>query len=196
MKIKLMNADEESMIAKGARLCYSATDIEGLEEEMTPEKCAKLIRMLKKLKHGSPFEHVSYTFGIEGISRACSHQLVRHRIASYNQQSQRYVKEAKFEYIIPPEIEKKEMELKLYTSAMASLQSIYDTLMEAGIKKEDARFILPNACETKIIMTINARSLMNLFDVRRKPDAQWEIRDLADKMYALVSEIHPNIWSD
>lgn len=193
--IKLMKADDEKTIAKAARLCYFPSTIEELEEQMDDKRCATLIRKLKELDHGSPFEHVSYTFGIEGISRACTHQLVRHRIASYNQQSQRYVKETQFEYIIPPSVIENGME-ESYRMFMEKQQDMYNVLREAGCKAEDARFVLPNAAETKIIMTINARSLMNFFKVRRKADAQWEIRELADKIYEIVKDIHPNIWSE
>ena len=196
MKIKLIRYDEENNVAKAARLCYFKFSIDELNEEMTNEKCAKLISNLKRRKHDSPFEHVSYTFGIEGISRACSHQLVRHRIASYNQQSQRYVKEEDYQYILPPSIKDFTPEMDIYVQTMLDIQKAYNKLISLGINKEDARYMLPNSCETKIIMTINARSLKNLFDLRRKPDAQWEIRYLADEMYKQVKQIHPNIWSE
>lgn len=191
-----MRYDKEELIAKAARLCYFPSSISDLEEEMTKEKCATLIRKLKQLKHGSPFEHVSYTFGIEGISRACLAQITRHRIASFNVQSQRYVKKGNFDFIMPPLIAENTEAANKFLNIMATIQEAYNELISLGIRKEDARFLLPNAVETKIIVTINARSLENFFNIRMKPDAQWEIRELATKMYELVKEVHPNIWSE
>jgi thymidylate synthase (FAD) len=121
---------------------------------------------------------------------------VRHRIASYNQQSQRYVKESNFDYIIPPSIEANEEAKKRFISQMNYIQSMYNSLIADGINKEDARYLLPNACETKIIVTINARSLNNFFKLRCAKDAQWEIRELANEMKKLVTKVHPNIWSE
>jgi thymidylate synthase (FAD) len=196
MKVVLMSYDKEEKIAQAARLCYYSKNIDDLTTEIVGEKAGDLIKKLKSLEHESPFEHVSYTFGIEGISRACSHQLVRHRIASYNQQSQRYVKESNFDYIIPETIKETPGRMEYFLKIMDDIQTSYNKLIELGVNKEDARYVLPNACETKIIVTINARSLNNFFKLRCAKDAQWEIRELANEMKKLVTEVHPNIWSE
>ncbi|ODS34654.1 MAG: thymidylate synthase ThyX [Candidatus Scalindua rubra] len=197
--------DPEGVIAHAAKLCYSPSSVEELKSKIEKSNKKKFIEKLLKLGHLSPFEHVSFTFGVEGISRACSHQLVRHRIASYSQQSQRYVgkrsgKEDKiFDFIIPPGVEaagKKEW----FIGKMQEIQKWYDELVEAlgdsGEKSnEDARFILPNASETKIIITMNVRELLHFFSVRCCNRAQWEIRDLATEMLRLARKIIPSIFS-
>ncbi|MCL0086424.1 FAD-dependent thymidylate synthase, partial [Thermodesulfovibrionales bacterium] len=151
-----------------------------------------------------PLEHASFTFAIEGISRACSHQLVRHRIASYSQQSQRYVsEEAGFDYVIPPVIKEDEDLKRRFEDLMAESQEAYNytvgRLREKGIKGEsanqDARFILPNAAETKIMVSMNARELLHFFRVRCCNRAQWEIREMAVEMLRLVKKTAPLIFS-
>jgi thymidylate synthase (FAD) len=142
----------------------------------------------------SPIEHVSFSFGIEGISRACSHQLVRHRVASFSQQSQRYVKEEAFDYITPPSITERAF-APMFHRAMERAQEEYTKLIEAGVPAEDARFLLPNACETKIVVTMNARELLHFFRVRTCNRAQWEIRGMAKQMLALCKEAAPVIFS-
>ena len=142
------------IIATAARLCYSESDINGLVTHMTDDKCEKLLKKILDMGHESPLEHAYFTFGIEGISRACSHQLVRHRLASYSQQSQRYVEEKDFDYIIPPAIEKHRELKEKYMETMEQLGSVYKEFREK-VSKEDARYVLPNGCETKIIITMN-----------------------------------------
>lgn len=194
MKVILLDYDNEEKIAQAARLCYYPSNIEDLVKDLKGDKARALIMKLKDLEHESPFEHVNYTFAIEGISRACSHQLVRHRIASYNQQSQRYVKETNFDYIIPHTIRSQD-QLEVFYRAMRHAQEAYNELCELGVNKEDARYVLPNATETKIIMTINARSLKNLFDLRCEKDAQWEIRELAYMMLDAAKKVNPTVWN-
>jgi thymidylate synthase (FAD) len=213
MKVKLIShtPDPEKIIASAANLCYSPASIDAVMEHMTDEKTFSFIEMLMGLGHESPIEHVSFTFGIEGISRACSHQLVRHRIASYSQKSQRYVKESAFEYVTPPDIQAyKDMDI-LYSKAMNQIQKTYDELraqlreihITNGMKpldaekkaNEDARYVLPNACETSIVVTMNARSLFNFFRLRCCNRAQWEIRSVADEMYKLCSKVAPHLFS-
>ena len=174
--------NSENVVAKAARLCYAS---EGGDDN-------KFLRKLREIGHESPFEHVSFTFQIEGISRACSHQLVRHRIASYSQRSQRYINEGSFDYITPRSISG-DAELK-YIEALDKIAETYDELIELGVPKEDARFILPNACETKIIVTMNARSLFNFFRLRCCNRAQWEIREVANKMLRQCKEVAPAIF--
>ncbi|MBO5852903.1 MAG: FAD-dependent thymidylate synthase [Clostridia bacterium] len=210
----------ESTVAAAAKLCYSASTIEGIREGLTPEKTASFVEMLSEIGHESPIEHVSFTFGVEGISRACSHQLVRHRIASYSQKSQRYVNEDSFEYVIPPEVEKIPEAKEEFIRQMKSIDEGYKQLAELLTAKhteafiaegldektahsrakkkaiEDARFLLPNACETKIVVTMNARSLMNFFRHRCCNRAQWEIKEVADQMLTLVLEVAPNLFKN
>ena len=191
MKVELLKYDDEKWVAKAARLCYFKAGICELKEEMTNDKCENMINKLREMGHWSPFEHVSFTFYIEGISRACSHQLVRHRTFKFSQQSQRYVSANNFEYIIPESLEN----TKEYEKFMKTTFKFYDYLVEVeNLKKEDARFVLPNACTTQLMVTCDARNLWHFFDLRRTKEAQWEIRNLANEMYKLVSEVAPNIF--
>ncbi len=218
VKVILLNhtRDPEETIAHAARLCYSPSSIEQLKDKIEKYNNKKFVERLLKLGHLSPLEHAIFTFGVEGRSRACSHQLVRHRIASYSQQSQRYVGKSTlhsttedghsgdnheiFDFIIPPSIEasgKKEW----FIEKMQEIQKWYDELVDvlgnSGEKSnEDARFILPNAAETKIIITMNVRELLHFFSVRCCERAQWEIRNLATEMLRLAREILPSIFSE
>lgn len=220
MKVNLIShtPDPEKLAATAAKLCYSSSDIGSLRDGLTEEKTRSFIDMLVSVGHESVMEHVSFTFGIEGISRACSHQLVRHRIASYSQKSQRYVNENGFEFVTPPEIEalpeaKSEFDriMNEITESYAKIadlltESHKDRLMSEGLDEktalskarktanEDARFVLPNACETKIVVTMNVRSLFNFFRHRCCRRAQWEIRAVADEMLKLCMEVAPNIF--
>ncbi|WP_350343790.1 FAD-dependent thymidylate synthase [Proteinivorax tanatarense] len=184
----------QQVVATAARLCYSADDIDTILTKMGDKRGKKLILKLIDLGHQSPFEHISFTFGISGISRSLSHQLVRHRIASYSQKSQRYVSESQFDYITPPSIKKDEKTKKRYDQLMENIAKCYEELSEIA-PKEDARYVLPNSCETKIVATFNARSLFNFFQHRMCTRAQWEIRLLSEKMYDIVNEISPEIFS-
>ncbi|MCL2497767.1 MAG: FAD-dependent thymidylate synthase [Symbiobacteriaceae bacterium] len=185
----------EWVVAAAARLCYSASGVEDILERLTPERARTLVEQLLARGHESPIEHISFTFAIEGISRACSHQLVRHRIASYSQQSQRYVSMEQFAYITPPTIAAQEEALAVFQEQMVAAQAAYDRLTAMGVAQEDARFVLPNACETKLIMTMNARSLHNFFALRLCQRAQWEIRVLGEKMLELVQPLAPSIFA-
>ena len=220
MKVTLIanTPNPEKAIACAAKLCYANTTIDELYDGLTDDKAAKFVEMLAGLGHESPIEHASFTFGVEGISRACSHQLVRHRIASFSQQSQRYVDMNSFEYITPPEIQKDEESKKIFIQAMNDTLESYNLLCNRLAKQyyelylqegqtenialtnaqkkaqEDARFVLPNACETKLIVTINARSLLNFFKHRCCNRAQWEIKAVADEMLKLVCEVAPTLF--
>lgn len=222
MKVKLLahTPEPEKVISMAAKLCYSQVGVDEIEQNLTPESINKFLNMLVSIGHESPIEHVTFTFGIEGISRSCSHQIVRHRIASFSQQSQRYVKLDQFEYIIPPEIEKNEEAKKIFIESMNKCQEDYDKLVEILFKKhyqdlldkgvsekkaksqaekksiEDARYVFPNACETKMVFTINARSLYNFFHHRCCERAQWEIRELATQMLKLVREVAPTLFNN
>ena len=187
--------EPEKIIASAARLCYSSSDIESLMEGLTTEKTEAFIKKLADLGHQSPLEHCTFTFGIEGVSRSLLAQLTRHRIASYSVKSQRYVKENSFQYITPPSITANENCLDVYDKFMGYAQSVYDALVKLDIPAEDARYILPNACGTQIIMTFNIRSLLNFFELRCCNRAQWEIRQMADTMLGICKEIAPNIFA-
>jgi thymidylate synthase (FAD) len=183
----------EEVIAKAARLCYSEKGISELQ--LTDKEKKKMVTKMFTLGHHSTMEHASFTFGIEGISRACSHQLVRHRLASFSQQSQRYVKfNSQFEYFTPDSIEKNSNLNKIYDSTMEKLSKIYQELIESGIPAEDARYVLPNSCCTKIIVTMNVRELLHFFNMRLCNRAQEEIRKVAAKMLSLVKKEAPEIF--
>ena len=212
--------DPERTVAAAAKLCYSSSGINQLNDSLTDEKAASFVEMLSEIGHESPIEHASFTFGIEGVSRSLLAQITRHRMASFSVKSQRYVREGSFEYVTPPEIAAEPEAKKIYDEIMAEDQERYDRLAiilkEKHIKTfisegkdektaarlaekkaiEDARFVLPNACETQMVMTMNARSLMNFFKIRCCRRAQWEIRDVANQMLALVSAVAPNIFKN
>lgn len=193
----------EETVAMAAKLCYSPSDIKSLREKIEAKDQRRFVEKLVNMGHMSPIEHASFTFAIEGISRACSHQLVRHRLASYSQQSQRYVsEESGFDYIVPPLI-KEDKELKRYfEDFMERAQEAYTHLVrrlnERGVEGEaanqDARFVLPNAAETKIMLTMNARELLHFFRQRCCNRAQWEIRQMAVEMLKLAKNVAPVIF--
>lgn len=155
----------------------------------------RLCQLAIDLGHFSVFEHISFTFAIEGISRSCSHQLVRHRLFSFTQQSQRYVNEKDFPFIVPPSIKDNNDAYAIFTKTMGEISSSYEKL-SAIVPIEDARFVLPNATETKIVATANARELMHFFKMRLDNHAQWEIRNLAQLMFKKVSMVCQNIFID
>lgn len=198
MKVTLLThtPEPEKIVSSAAKLCYSSSDIETLMDNLTDDKIKKFIKKLTDLGHQSPLEHCSFTFGIEGVSRSLTHQLVRHRIASYSQKSQRYVREKQFEYITPPTIAEDKIGTAVYEDLMQYCQATYDYLVERGVPPEDARFVLPNACETKIIMTMNIRELLHFFNERCCNRAQWEIRTMADEMLLICRDIAPNIFAN
>lgn len=196
LKVKLMShtPDADKLVAAAAKLCNSAADVDTLLENLTADKVETFIDKLADLGHESPFEHASYTFAVEGVSRALLAQLTRHRIASYSVQSQRYVDKAEFEYIIPPSIEADAELRKKYIECMETLDTYYTYFRSANISAEDARFVLPNACDTRIVFTMNARSLFNFFKLRCCHRAQWEIRAMADEMLRLCREVSPALF--
>lgn len=196
MKVRLLNhtPEPEKTVAAAARLCYSAVGATELLANLTREQEENLLSKLIALGHLSPFEHASFTFGVEGISRALSHQLVRHRIASYSQQSQRYVGEEDFAFIIPPSVKAKEESLAFFQEIMGDINRAYKKLREL-VPKEDARYVLPQACETKIVFTFNAHSLLNFFEKRLCHRAQWEIRQMAELMLEEVEKVAPLLFA-
>jgi thymidylate synthase (FAD) len=203
MKVTLLThtPEPEKLVAAAARLCYSDKQVSEIMDNFTEEKVEKFIDKLVALGHESPLEHVSFTFGIEGISRACSHQLVRHRIASYSQKSQRYVNEKEFGYIVPNSIHRINPLCEFggntwdYFDIMDLLNEWYKLAIKEGMEPEDARMILPNACETSIIVTMNVRTLLNFFKHRDCNRAQWEIRSVAREMMKLCKEVAPKLFA-
>ena len=247
LKVKIIAHTPESdkVVAQAGKLCYSAVGVNEITQKLTEEEIARYVNMLASIGHESPLEHVSFTFAIEGISRACTHQIVRHRIASYSQQSQRYVKLEQFEYIIPPAIEKNPEAKRIFIETMERDQKAYDELVDLLLEDilidkhaadygscireilkenpdavpdtskvldlyaekfienyrkaekqaiEDARYVFPNACETKIVITMNARSLLHFFNVRCCNRAQWEIREMATEMLKECKKIAPALF--
>lgn len=200
-KAKLIRFTEnpQGTIALASKLCYSSLDMDELIERIEAGDNAKFIRMLKTMNHLSPFEHASFTFSIEGVSRAFLAQVTRHRIASFSVRSQRYVGEGDFGYIIPPAIsdlgDAAVDEYKKQMDTLSGWYSAWQTRLGGGEKaNEDARFVLPNACETKMILTMNARELMHFFELRCCNRAQWEIRDVAWQMLSQVLEVAPDVF--
>ena len=247
LKVKIIahTPQPDKVVAQAGKLCYSAVGVDEITQKLTEEEIARYVNMLASIGHESPLEHVSFTFAIEGISRVCTHQIVRHRIASYSQQSQRYVKLEQFEYIIPPAIESNSEAKRIFIEAMERDQKAYDELVDLLLEDilidkhaadygscireilkenpdvvpdrskvldlyaekflkeygkaekqaiEDARYVFPNACETKIVITMNARSLLHFFNVRCCNRAQWEIREMATEMLKECKKIAPALF--
>ena len=199
MQVELLyhTPDPERAVATAARLCYAPVGASELMETLDEERIHKVLRTIMTGGHFSTLEHASYTFAIDGVSRALTHQLVRHRLASFNQQSQRYVKFADgLETIKPDSIAENEEANKLFDEMIAKTVEAYQAFLAAGIPAEDARYILPNAAETKIVVTMNIRELLHFFSVRCCNRAQWEIRDRAWRMPELVRPTAPYIFAD
>ena len=198
MKVVLLKntPEPEKTVAMAARLCYSGSSIRELEDKVAGISFEKFLGKILKMGHLSVLEHASFTFGIEGISRATSHQLVRHRLASYSQQSQRYVAASEPEFVVPPSIAKDEARKKNFEATVRKIYREYAKLLEQGIPAEDARYLLPNAAHTKIIVTMNARELIHFFNLRCCERAQWEIRDMATEMLKLAKSAAPFIFKD
>ncbi len=196
MKVSLIshNAESAKIVSTAARLCYSDMNIDEAVKDMSMEEAEKRTRKMVELGHHSTLEHISFTFGIEGVSRALTHQLVRHRIASFSQQSQRYINFENFEYVTPKSIKKNEAIENKYIELMNSVRDFYKEMLDADIPKEDARYIFPNSVSSKLILTMNARSLLNFFSLRLCNRAQYEIRSMAMEMYNCVKDVVPSIF--
>lgn len=194
VKLLAYTPDAAKIVSAAARLCYSPTGVADIIDNLTEEKIRSFLKMLNESGHLSPFEHVSFTFAIEGISRVMTHQLVRHRLASYSQQSQRYVGSSNDSCICPPSIENNPEAKKIFDETISKAWESYDRLIEAGVPREDARFILPHGAETRIVVTMNARELHHFFSLRLCRRAQWEIREVARQMCALAKVAAPEIF--
>lgn len=192
MKVTVVNSTPYITwtIAQAARVCTNSTN------DITNVGNGMLVEKLKEMGHMSPFEHASITFEISGVSRALTHQLVRHRIASYSQQSQRYVTMENVEFVCPPAIEENPALKMLWDNWTKNTMDFYKLLQDEGLKNEDARFVLPNACTSKIIVTMNCRSLLHFFEERCCSKAQWEIRELANRMLVLCKDLDSRVFAD
>ncbi len=222
-RVKLIGytPEPDKLVSAAARLCYSRVGAEDILDGLSQDKVDRFLNLLIEMGHQSPIEHASFTFAVEGVSRVLTHQLVRHRIASYSQQSQRYVRLDQFEYIIPHHIDGNPEARELFKKAMEEDQRYYNELVDMLYKQhyetlkkeggrdekaihqaaekmaiEDARYVFPNACETKIIFTMNARALYNFFRLRCCNRAQWEIRQLAEEMLRQVRRAAPILFKN
>lgn len=198
MRVKLLKCttNPEKYIASIARVCYSKRDPETILENMTDKQITKMVKKIIESGHLSLLEHITFTFGVSDISRVLSHQLVRHRMASYAQQSQRYVdfSDNSLNYFIPEEIKNNPEIEEIYNNIIANSFNGYNKLIELGIKPEDARYVLPNATSTNIIITMNGRSLFNFFKLRLCMRAQNEIREMAVEMFNILNKNFPLIF--
>ncbi|MDD3627824.1 MAG: FAD-dependent thymidylate synthase [bacterium] len=192
MKVTLIHITEnaERIIEEAGRTAYKSFS------KITADSSAKFVKMLVKLGHHSVLEHAVASFRIQGVSRALTHQLVRHRLASFTQKSQRYVSEKNFEYVIPPKIKANPEALKIFEETMEKVRKGYEELASLDIPKEDARFIIPNAVFTEIVITANLREFRHIFELRCKGDAQWEIREAALEMLKILKKHAPNVFAD
>lgn len=198
MKAKLIahTPEPDRTCAAAAYTTYSKREPSKILEGMTEEKAKEVLRRVVGCGHHSVIEHANFTFAIEGISRACSHQLVRHRIASYSQQSQRYVKFDSVNYVTPGTIAEKKEALEEYGRAIGGSIKAYDKLLKLGIPAEDARYLLPNSAHTNLVMSMNARELVHFFRLRCCERAQWEIKELAVEMLREVKKAAPILFEN
>ncbi len=192
MKVKLLfiTPNAEKIIEDAGRTAYLSFKSKGTRSE------EEFIRMLIKYDHFSVLEHASATFKIKGVSRAFTHQLVRHRICSYTQQSQRYVDEHEFNYIEPDTVKNKKEAHTLFIDFMNKAKKIYIKLQELGIKNEDARFVLPNAVESQIVITTNFREWRHIIEIRGSQNAQWEIRKVIIEVLKILKKYAPTVFED
>jgi thymidylate synthase (FAD) len=190
MKVELIaiTPDPEQVIEIAARTCYQSGD------KMVPEKLGELLPKLIAMGHESPFEHATATFRVSGVSRAMTHQFVRHRLLAVSQKSQRYVSEGNFEWVTPPSVPDDEM--AEFDRDMEVMRTMYKKWKTKGLKNEDARFVLPNACTTEMVVSANFREWRHVFDVRCHRRAQWEIRDACLAMLAVLSQQAPHVFAD
>jgi len=197
LKVVLLSysPEPERAVATAARNCYSPRDIETIDQNWSDDEVEKMVARVRDAGHLSTFEHTMFTFGASGVSRSLTHQLVRHRHMSFEQKSQRYIKvKGSFPYITPPSIMSRPELAAKYAHLMERVAEFYQQALEAGTPAEDARFALPNAAETQIVITANARALLDFFTLRTCNNAQWEIRELAFAMLRLVKRAAPSLF--
>jgi len=206
MKVKILahTPEPEKLIAAAAKLCYSSSPVDEIMENLTDEAVEKFLTKLVDMGHESPVEHVSFTFMIDGVSRALLAQITRHRLASFSVRSQRYVDESNFDYVTPPDVDKDEVQREIFDDTIYVVNEAYQQLIlklrKSGKTKEQAneqaRAILPNACATSLVMTMNARELMHFFNKRCCSRAQDEIRSVADEMLRQCKEVAPILFKN
>jgi len=199
LKVKLLRytADAERLCGTAALTTTKSGTPSEIFEKISPDTAKAIIKRVTGYGHGSVIEHATFTFSIEGVSRAMTHQLVRHRVASYTQQSQRYVAYDTLEnYVIPPSIAKNAKAKKEFDDALKKISETYQNLLKMEIPKEDARFVLPNAAKTNIMVTMNARELRHFFNVRCCARAQWEMREAATEMLRQARKATPALFED
>jgi thymidylate synthase (FAD) len=198
MKVVLLRhtEDPDRVCAAAAASCYSGDGASQLHEGLSDKKVGRLLKHTVGKGHHSVVEHAVFTFSIEGVSRALTHQLVRHRIASYSQQSQRYVRFEEPTYVTPPEVEKRQDAKEAFDATVKATWEAYRLMVEEGVPEEDARFILPNAATTNITVTMNARELIHFFRLRCCLRAQWEIRRVAQRMLDECKRVAPVIFAE
>lgn len=190
VELLAITPNAEKLIEEAGRTCYLSLDRTG------PESYKKFIRMILRSGHYSVLEHASATFRIKGGSRSFTHQLVRHRVCAFSQQSQRYVDENFFSLVIPDSIKNNADAKKVFLDLIKNTHDTYTTLQRLGIRKEDARFVLPNAIESEIVMTANFRELRHIFKERCNKAAQWEIREIAIEMLKIMKGKAPTAFED
>jgi thymidylate synthase (FAD) len=193
VKLIAHTPEPELTVVLAAKTCYASKMPSGT---LARPEMEKFLRRVVGRGHTSVLEHASFTFAVEGVSRALTHQLVRHRIASYSQQSQRYVKLKDFARVTPPTVSNDKKALARFEKAMAEASDAYSALVDMGIPAEDARYVLPNAATSNITITMNARSLHNFFELRSCLRAQWEIRKLANLMLREVKKVAPLLFEN
>ena len=216
IKLLSMTPNAKELIFAAARQCYTGGWIGDAWQECEDgkvqvvdlndhhicigEEINNLVKYLKESGHTSVLEHVKFTFAIGDVSRSLTHQLVRHRLASYSQQSQRYVnlksEFSMYNYVVPPKIKKNKVAFIKYRDILSDIQKSYNELINLGIEPEDARFVLPNAAKTRIMVTMNCVALLHFFDLRSCSLAQWEIRNLSDKMLEICKKELPVVFKD
>jgi len=187
--------DPDRTVAASAKLCYSDSSVSDILAEIEPETMKGFITHLLRSGHMSPFEHATFTFGIDGISRVCTHQLVRHRMASYSQQSQRYVSMTKPSFVTPLSVVEEDSLNRIFQDHCNAAHEAYLELLEKGVPKEDARYLLPHGWKTRITVSMNARELHHFFRLRLCRRAQWEIQDLARRMLIAVKNVAPILFA-
>ena len=193
VKLLAYTQNADAICAAAGNSCYSERPSYEIVEDINSEK---VLSRIVGMGHHSVIEHAAFTFSVEGVSRALTHQLVRHRVASYSQQSQRYVSMKEPSYVTPHTVQDDPEALKVFEDTMAEIWAAYGKLESMGIPAEDARYLLPNGCTTNITITMNARELLHFFSLRCCNRAQWEIREMADRMLELCREVSPVIFRD
>ena len=198
MQVRLLRytPDPELVIAAASRSTSADSAATEIMDKMAPDYASRMIKQLISAGHLSPLEHASFTFSLEGISRACSHQLVRHRLASYSQQSQRFVHLKEPKFVTPPSLSSQPGVRARYQEMVRKAHQFYQEMVQSGIPMEDARYILPGGMETNLVMTMNARELLHAASLRLCPRSQWEIAELFERTKAEVKRVAPTIGEE